>query len=301
MSGIGDAAARGARLPMWDLGGLGWAELARRTAKRAAADGIVGQSAKMSFYFLLSLFPLLLFAMALLGLLMQSDGLPARALDRYVGTMLPDSASALVNAILGQAMRDADPLKLSFALVFTWWSTLLGMRAVMEGLNAAYEVAETRPWWRRLLVATGLTAGLVALMVGAVALLVYGRLLAGEWAGRLGLDEGGLPWVRALREALVFGSALAVFNLAYRFAPDVRRRGWHWLMPGTAIGLGLWLVMSFGFQVYLRRFDRYTMTYGPLGAGIVLLLWFYLSGIVFLVGAEINAILEKELGNLCGS
>ena len=133
---------------------------------------------------------MLLFAMALLGLLMQSDGLPARALDRYVGTMLPDSASALVNAILGQAMRDADPLKLSFALVFTWWSTLLGMRAVMEGLNAAYEVAETRPWWRRLLVATGHRRA-------------DGRRCQPparpRCAWRLGLDEGGLPWVRAAR------------------------------------------------------------------------------------------------------
>jgi membrane protein len=285
-------------LSMWDFGGLGWGHLARRTMQRAVADAIVGQAAKLAFYLLLSLFPLLLFVIALVGWGMQTHGLPERALDHYVGTMLPDTAASLVQRILEQASRDSGPARVSYTLLFTCWTALLGMRAVVDGLNAAYEVVETRSWWRRLLLAGWLTGVLLALMVAAVALLAYGRLLVGAWAGTLGLDERGLPWVRSLRELLVFTSALAIFNVAYRYAPDVGHRRWHWLMPGTVIGLALWLLMSYGLQTYLRHYDRYAATYGPLGAGIVLLLWFYFSGIVFLVGAEVNAIVEKEVGNL---
>jgi membrane protein len=288
----------GGLLRVWRLGGLSWVELARRTFRRSGADGIVGQSAKLSFYLLLSLFPLLLFVIALLGWLLQTHGLPEQALDHYIGTVLPDPAAVSVQAILERATRESGFLRLSFTLLFTWWSSLLGMRAVIDGLNAAYEVVDSRTWWRRLLLATWLTAVLLALMAAAVTLLAAGQLVIGTLSDRLGLHEAGTPWVRSLRECLVFASALAIFNLAYHFAPNIRHRVWHWLMPGTVIALGAWLTTSYAFQNYLRQFDRYATTYGPLGAAVVLLLWFYVSGIVFLVGAEINAIIEKEIGNL---
>lgn len=294
----GPGGAVGRLFPMWDLAGLGWGRLVRLVFRRSMADGIVGQSAKLAFYLLLSLFPLLLFVISLLGWLLQMRGLPVRALDHYVGTLLPATAASLVQTILAQATHESGPLPVSFTLLFTAWSALLGMRAVIDGMNAAYEVPETRSWWQRLVLAAWLTGVLLALMVAAVSVLAWGRLLAGAWGRELGLSGGGLPWVRALRVALVFASGLAIFNVVYRFAPNVGHRAWHWLMPGTAIGLGLWLLMSYGLQTYLRYFDRYAVTYGPLGAGVVLLLWLYLSGIVFLAGAEINAIVEKGAGNL---
>ena len=167
------------RMPIiWTLGGLTWQELLRRTWRQFWKDRVLDQSAMLSFYFLLSLFPLLLFLIALLGLLLQSGPVLQATLHRYLAAVVPASASTLIDTTLGEINRGTGALKLSVALLFTWWSASKGMLAIVEGLNIAYEVGESRPWWKKYLVASGLTIVCLLLFAGALLLVIYGRTSA---------------------------------------------------------------------------------------------------------------------------
>ena len=268
--------------------------LAGRVWRRLRASDVAGQAAKMSFYLLLALFPLLLSLVSMVGLLLQSETLPQDVLGRYLSGVLPASASALVDRTLVEISGRSASVTLPFALVFLWWSALKAMRAVMDGLNAAHRVRESRPWWKQVGVASALTVALLLLLSLGLAVLVLGRRWQDSLAGN---DE--LAWLAGLwpvaRWLVALAIVLLAFNLAYRYAPDVDSRRWQWLTPGTLLGLGLWLVASLGFQLYVQHFRRYSATYGSIGAVITLLLWLYLSAIAFLSGAEINAeVAESE-------
>lgn len=266
-------------------------DLPRRIWGRFRDSDVLGQSAKLSFYLLLALFPLLLLLISMVGLLLQSETLPQTVLNRYLSGVLPESALALVDSTLREASGGSSSLTLSIALVFLWWSATKAMRAVIDGLNATHQVEESRPWWKTFVVASILTFSLLLLVAFGLTLLVYGRRL------QEGLASGDVGWIGEVwpfaRWLLALVVVMLAFNLAYRYAPDVHARRWRWLAPGTLLGVGLWLVASLGFQLYVQQIHRYSATYGTIGAVITLLLWIYLSGIAFLMGAAINAELMK--------
>ena len=167
------------------------------------------------------------------------------------------------------------------------------MLAVVRGINNAYETAESRPWWKTYLVASGLTAACLLLFAGALLLLVYGGQVSDLAVQRRG-GSGFLAWIgRVLSGLVVLGCVLAAFNLIYVWGPNLAHRKWHWLMPGTLAGVAIWLMGSFGLKLYLSVFDTLTLSYGSVGAVIVLLMWLFLSGIAILVGAEVNSIVEN--------
>jgi membrane protein len=277
----------------WRFATLGLAELLGRVWRRVREDRIADQSAKLSFYFLLSIFPFLFFLTSVLGLALQKDEAARAKLYGLISTVMPASAWELVDATLSEISQGAGGLQLSVALLATVWTASRGTAALIEGLNVAYEVRDYRRWWKRNLLAIGITLGLAAVTAVALPLMIYGGRAAAWVAGYFGL--GGviaIAWVvveRALALALVLGA----FNLLYIVGPNVKNRRWHWLMPGTVAGVSLWLLSSYLFAVYLRFFDRYSVTYGSIGAVVVMMLWFYLSGIAILVGGEINSEIEK--------
>ena len=273
-----------------------WKDLLGRTWQRFWKDRVLDQSAMLSFYFLLSIFPLLLFLMTLLGLLLQSGHAFQETLRHYLEAVVPQvAASKLIDTTLGEISRGSGALKLSTALLFTWWSASQGMLAVVRGIHNAYETAESRPWWKAYLVASGLTVACLLLFAGALLLLMYGGQLSDAVAHRWG---GGdlVAWIwHVLSGLFVLGCVLAAFNLIYVWGPKLTHRRWHWLMPGTLAGVAIWLLGSFGLKLYLSAFDTLTLSYGSVGAVIVLLMWLYLSGIAVLVGAEVNSIVENAL------
>jgi membrane protein len=280
----------------WKLSGLSWNELLRRTWMNFWKDRVLDQSAKLSFYFLLSLFPLLIFLIAVLGLLLQSGPAFQEELHKYLTAVVPESASDLINSTLQEITRRPGAARLSMALLFTWWAATNGMLAIIEGLNIAYEVEESRPWWKKQLVASGLTIVVLGLIAAAMLLLIYG----GRWNDDIVRHFGFVGFMaglwHVLRWLLLLAFVLMTFNILYVCAPNVKHRRWHWLMPGTIVGVALWLGVSFGFKLYLSFFNTYTLTYGSIGAVIILLLWFYLSGIAILVGGEVNSEIEKAAG-----
>jgi membrane protein len=278
---------------MWTPPRVTWKELLRRTGRECIEDRILDQAATLAFYFLLSIFPLLLFLIALLGMFLRSgDGL-RETLHAYLSTLVPRDASSLVDSTLAQITRGSGALRVSVALLFTWWSACQGMLALVQGLNVAYDVRESRPWWKQYLLASGLTLFLLLLVAGGLLALIEGKRAAIALADLTGQRTLIVAVWRVLQVAFTLALALTAFNVLYRRAPNLQRPSWNWLMPGTLLGVALWVLVSFGFKLYLTFFDNFSLIYGSIGAVIVLLLWFSLSGMAILVGGEFNSEIEK--------
>ena len=277
---------------VWELGGLTWGKLTRRVWAELYAGDLLTRAAALSYYFLLALFPLLLFLLAMLGHLAEAGTELRRDLLRYLGTLMPRTASALVYATVDEITRNADGGKLTFGLLLALWFASYGMGAISETLNSAYGVRETRPFWKARLVSVALTVALTVLIITALALVLYGGSIGEALSARLGLGEA-FEWTwKIVQWPIVLCFVLFAFALIYYFAPDVEEQKWYWITPGSLAGVVMWLFVSFGFRLYLRYFDSYSVTYGSLGAVIILMLWFYLTGAAILIGGQVNAEIE---------
>jgi membrane protein len=168
------------------------------------------------------------------------------------------------------------------------------MSAVVVSLNKVYQVSESRPWWKQKLTIVGLTIALAALMIVALTLALYGGAIGQSLFVHVG--AGGIfraAW-KMLQWPAAFAAMFLSFSLVYYFAPDVEESKWYWVTPGSAAGVGLWLVASLGFRLYLHFFNSYSATYGSLGAVVILMLWLYITGFAILVGGEVNWVIENE-------
>ena len=277
---------------VWKLGGLTGRRLGARVWEEIYEGDLLTRAAALSYYFLLALFPLLLFLTAMLGYFAEAGTELRRSLLNYLASIAPRSAAQLVRETVREITEGANGGKLSFGLVAALWFASFGMGAIGDTLNAAYRVKESRPWWRVRLISLGLTAALAALIISALALVLYGGEIGEGLAGRYDLGAAFVAVWNVLQWPIVLGFVLFSFALIYYFAPDLKEQHWYWITPGSLAGVALWLFVSFCFRLYLRYFDRYSVTYGSLGAVIILLLWFYLTGAAILVGGKVNAVIE---------
>jgi len=278
---------------LWALRNISWFELAKRVWTEANNDRIFGRAAELSYYFLLALFPLLIFMTSAIGLVLGSDLGTRQQLFTYLARIMPPSAFQLVNATMLEVPQASGSGKLSFGLLAALWAASNGMTAITDSLNAAYDVEETRPWWKQRLVATTLTVALSVLILAALLLVVAGGHIAEGIANAYGFGPAFATAWKIIQWPLVFAFMILAFALIYYFAPDLREQKWAWLTPGAAIGVVLWLLVSLGFRVYLEFFDSYSKTYGSLGAVIILMLWLYFTGAAVLIGGEINSEIEN--------
>ena len=277
---------------VWRLGGLTWRRLGARVWEELYEGDLLTRAAALSYYFLLALFPLLLFLTAMLGYFAEAGTELRRNLLNYLASIAPRSAAQLVRETVREITEGANGGKLSFGLVAALWFASFGMGAIGDTLNAAYRVKESRPWWRVRLISLGLTAALAALIISALALVLYGGEIGEGLAGRYDLGAAFMAVWNIIQWPIVLGFVLFSFALIYYFAPDLKEQHWYWITPGSLTGVVLWLFVSFCFRLYLHYFDRYSVTYGSLGAVIILLLWFYLTGAAILVGGKVNAEIE---------
>src|SRR5688572_1425589 len=280
------------------LGGLSWKELGKRVYAEVMDDDVLGRAAQLSYYFLLALFPALLFLTSLLGYMAGEDSQLRQGLFEYLSAVLPGEASKLVSQTVTDVTQGSGGGKLSFGILATLWAASNGMGAISETLNVAYEVKETRPFWRVRLTAIALTLALAFLIVSALVLVLYGHDLAELVAGKFGLGEA-FEWAwKILQWPIVLAFVLFAFALLYYFAPDLHDQTWKLVTPGSVLGVALWLLVSFGFKAYLSYFNTYSATYGSLGAVIILMLWFYFTGAAILIGGEINSEIEHAAAEL---
>lgn len=274
----------------WNLGGLTIRELARRVWDQIWKDEITDRAAALAYYFLFALFPALLFMTSLLGML-PLQGLMER-LIAYAEQAMPGDAASIVRRTLTEIEAGARGGLLSIGALATLWAGSNGMASVMTALNAAYGVADERPWWKRRGLAVILTLGFALFIVSALVLIVFGPRIGEGVASRLGLgDVFRTTWNIANVPVVVF-FVLVGIALVYYFAPATKQH-WRWVTPGSVVGLILWLGMSYALRVYVSNFADYGATYGSIGGVILLMLWLYLTGVALLIGAEINAEIEQ--------
>lgn len=277
---------------VWKLGGLRARTLARRVWHEMNDDDVWGHAAELSYYWLLAIFPLLIFLLALFGL-MASEGSQLRAaLFEHVSRVAPPDASGLIQQTVDQVSDRASGGLLSFGILMALFMASEGMRAMINTLNVVYEVQERRSWWKQRLTAIALTITLAVLITLGLAGVVLGGPFA-TWLGkvtRLG-DWITITWQLA-RWPLAILFAMLAFGAVFYWGPNFREHRWYWVTPGAVAAVLLWLAASIGFNVYLSFFNYYGATYGSLGAVIILLFWLYLTGVALLTGGEVNAEIE---------
>jgi membrane protein len=283
---------------LWKLYGLSLKALLKRVWSEIQQDDVLGRAAQLSYYFLLALFPLLIFLTSVIGIVLGTGSGLRRSLFSYLAEVMPPSAFQLIEATMLEISKGSSGSKLSFGLLAALWAASNGMGAISEALNVAYDVKESRPWWKTRLQAIGLTTALSVLIITALLLVLSGGRIV-EWLAA-SFNFGSvfvLTW-KIAQWPIVLAFMLLAFALIYYFAPDLRQQKWTWITPGAVLGVALWLLASFGFRTYLHFFDSYSTTYGSLGAVIILMLWLYLTGVAVLVGGELNAELEHIAATL---
>jgi membrane protein len=274
----------------WRLGGLGIRGLAGRVWQEIGDDEIVDRAAALSYYFVFALFPMLLFLTALLGMVSHAR-LMDQLMEFLVGALPPDAAS-LISRVLNEIVRGAHGGLVSVGALAALWAASAGMDSIRTALNAAYDVIDPRPWWKRRLLAIALTVVFAAFTLTALILLVLGPELAVGIAHSVGLGSVFTTAWNAIRLPVALFLALIGVGLVYYLAPAVRQR-WYWVTPGSAVAVAGWLLASYGLRFYVTRFANFNATYGSIGGAMLLLLWLYLTGLVLLLGAEINAEIAK--------
>lgn len=268
---------------------LSWSELGRRTWREVIDDDVPGLAAQLSYYFFLALFPALLFLLAL------ASFFPLSNITDDVGRSLGPFVSPQVLELIQEQMRrlanNENGGLLTFGVAAALWSSSAALVSIAGALNRAYDIEEGRPWWKVRLVAMGLTLGVAVIVLVALSLVLGGPALA----EKLGQVTGwGAPfewtWL-VLQWPLVFALVTTGIGLIYYFGPDADQ-DWVWITPGAIAATILWLLVSLLFKLYIANFTDYEGSYGTVGGVIVVLLWFYVSGIAILAGAELNAEIE---------
>jgi membrane protein len=268
---------------------LTWRDVFLRSVREAYADNVFGMAAQLSYYFFFALFPALLLLMAIASYL-PAQLLVDNAFKTLGGFAPPDAINIIVDQIKKITAAKPGGL-LTFGVAAALWSCSSAMTAVINTLNSAYGVEEGRAWWKVQLTAICLTFGVALFILVSFALVIVGPGLAERVAAWMDLSLA-LAWSwKILQWPFIFLLAGSGISLIYYFAPDVQQR-WIWLTPGAIIATTLWLLTSLAFKYYVVNITSYSATYGAIGGVMVLMLWFYISGTVILLGAEMNAEIE---------
>ena len=272
-------------------------QLAKRTFKEIGDDRVLGLAAQAAYYFFFSLFPILLFLAPLLGVI----GDKQENFNWVVGQLrqaVPGEASALIdNVVRSVVFAEGAPGLISTGALLAVWAGSNVFGALMDSLNEAYDVKETRPWWKRKLIAVASVFG-----IGGTILLTSVVFIAGDWiVGWMG-DHMGLAeqtqqvWAWA-RIPISFAMLVGLAWLSFFFLPNIRQSKRH-VLAGAVLTTVLWVLVTLLFRFYVQNFANYNATYGTIGGVIALLTWMYFSMVVFLVGGELNSELHRGTGQV---
>lgn len=269
---------------------LTWWQILRKTFTEAfVEDNCLGMAAQLAYYFFFALFPALLVLLAIASYFPYHT-LVNQMFDKLGGFVPPDMLKIMTDQIAKISSGKQGGL-LTLGVLMALWSTSSAMTAIIDTLNAAYDIQEGRPWWKVRLTAIGLTVGVAIFILISFALILVGPTAAEQIAGRLYLGPA-FEWTwKILQWPIAFVLTSAAFAIVYYFAPDAEQE-WVWLTPGSLMATTFWLGASLGFKYYVANITNYAATYGAIGSVMVLMLWFYISGLVLLLGAEMNAEIE---------
>jgi membrane protein len=262
----------------------------KRLATRLFTDDLLGWSAQISYYFFLALFPALICFVAL------ASFFPIEHLtDIVLGILMrmapPDVLSLVERQLMVIGERHNTGL-LTFGIIGTVWSASAGMQTLIRTLNFAYHVPETRPWWRVRLRAMAMTLVVPAFALASLTVVLVGPVVGERLADTLHLSAVFVFTWRIVHWPLVFVLVVSGLSFVYTVGPDASHR-WQCLIPGSCFATAIWIGASLGLRWYVSSLATYQQTYGTIGTALVILLWFYVSGLAMLVGAELNSVVNE--------
>jgi membrane protein len=280
---------------MWHLHGISLGTAIERTWRSALGDRLWGHAAELGFYFLFALFPTLFCAGSILGLATQSAHQISDKLLHYLALVIPTTALGTILRTFNETAATATSGKVTFSSIAAVWSASVGISAIQDTLNQVYKIEDSRSY----LVAR-IDALILTILLTFLVTLGLGCMLCGDFLAALTVRSVQYPIlatatavaIRVIAWSLASCILALSFEVLYCWAPGWSGRHWHWLTPGTTFGVVGWLLASLGLRAYLHYFNTYTVTYGSLGAVIILLMWFYICGLMLLLGAEINTVMD---------
>jgi membrane protein len=264
------------------------------TVNDIANNHIFAFAAALSYYFVLGFFP------ALIALAAVVAYLPIPNLfDTIVGNLArvaPPESMGLIRRIIADVITPSRGALLSFGLLGSLWTTSSGFSTLIEAVNVAYDVPETRPWWKTRLIALELVFIVGTLVTLAFAFMIVGPRFGEFLAAHLDLSHVYAVIWPILRYVLAVSFIVLAVEIVYFFAPNIRQ-AFVSSLPGAFVAVVSWILLSDGLSLYFRKFAHLNKTYGVLGGGVALLTWLYWSGFIILLGAEINSEIIQQRGD----
>lgn len=261
-----------------------------RTYEDVLRNHTMQMAAALAYYFVLSLFPALIFLSAVVAYLPVPD-LFGQALG-VMARVLPPDSMGLVRRVLSDVITPNKGTFLSLGILGTLWAASGGFSAAIEALNIAYEVGDDRPFWKTRPLAVGLAFMTGALLLVALSVMLVGPKF-GEWvASRVHLANLFVLLWPYIHWSIAIGFTIVAVEALYYLAPNVKQR-FLATLPGAILAVGCWIALSYLLGIYFRHFTNFNKTYGTLGAAIALMVWLYWTGFAMLVGAELNCELAK--------
>jgi membrane protein len=271
------------------LGRGEWLAVLKRTGASFMRDDCMGLSQQIAYSSLLAFFPAVAFLVGALGVFHLFDDV-----KRLLDPIAPSGVIKFISSLQQDSGGAASSVAFVIGFFGAVWAASGAMGSVIKAVNRAYQLQETRPFWRLRLTAILLVVTTGITTAGVFLLIVVGGSLGDAIAKKAHLG-GAFQWTWAvLRWPIAFCAILLFFALVYYLAPNMRQRSWKWVTPGSVVGGLLWLVLSGLFALYVTFAGNYTKTYGTIASGVILLLWLNYSAFALLFGAELNSELERQ-------
>ncbi len=274
---------------------LGVVDFLKLTVKEANEDHLAAFAGNLTYKWLFTLFPLMVFLISLLGIF-QATELVDVLLSR-ASKAAPPEAVEVIGGPIRQITQSKASTRLGLgavvSILFAMWGVSGAFRSVMEAMNVMYEVKDERPLWKKYLISILLSLGAATLLIAALVLVVSGGQIGGRLADAIGLGAGFRQVWNVAQWPILVSVVLLAFALIYYYAPDVEQR-FRFVSPGSVLAVVLWLVFSLLFSFYVRNFGSYNASYGALAGVAILMLYIYYTASIVLLGAEMNQVIEAH-------
>lgn len=252
-------------------------------------DRATGLAAEQAYYYMLSLFPLLILLLSILPYLQIE---PQKAIE-FINNFLPSESTEVLEENIVTIVSERNGGLLTIGILGTIWSASNGMNAFIHAMNIAFDVEETRNFIKARLISIVLTLVLIFAFIVVLVLPVFGSTIINMIEYVVPLSESFESLINLLRWVVALAVLVIVLTTLYRFAPN-KQYPFKQVIPGAVSATIIWLAISLGFSFYVSNFGNYSATYGSLGGVIILMLWLYLTGLTLVIGGEINALLHKR-------
>ncbi len=256
-----------------------------------AYDDCMGMAAQIAFYTMLGLFPFLIFVLSIVAMFPLGASLEPLLFEALEAQMPPEAAHYVVS-IVTSILPERNGGLLSFGFMASLWGASMAIGALITTINRAYNIRPKRNMVSQKFLSIGLTLGLSGMWLFAMTIILVGPTFTQQLYEWLGIASETNTFWSSIRLPVAFLLNLIALSVLYYLAPEAKQK-FRWITPGAITATVLWMVASFVFRIFLRNFGMYNATYGSLAAVVILMIWLWISGLVFLLGAEINAMMKR--------